>query len=251
MFLLKKALTPFFLPPGIFIVVLLAAGIWLFRRKHLKAGLLNILIALVMWGLSVAPVGSALVGSLESGLRVPDQPAGDVIVLLGGGIDSDVADPTGKGVPASAALYRLVAAAKLYRRLPVPVIVSGGAVYEGKGREAPVLKRFLVDLGVPEERIILEERSRDTRENAKYVGEICAMKGFRKPLLVTSGFHMKRALLSFAKAGVTAMPVPAGLIVRKGRAWTWDDFLPRAASLEESSAALHEYGGILFYRLFY
>lgn len=249
MFLLKKLLTPFLLPPGIFIVVLAAAAVWLFWKRRVKAGLFHVSMALLIWILSTAPFSNAVIGGLESGLRMPENPAGDVIVLLGGGIHDEVVDLTGQGSPTSAAFGRIVTAARLYRRLQVPVIVSGGKVYESKGREAPILKRFLVDLGVPEEKVIQEDKSRDTMENAVNVKEICAGKGFKRPLLVTSGLHMRRAIFSFEKAGLAVVPVPTGILGSSGRKWAWDDFLPSAASLQEISASLHEYGGLLFYRV--
>ena len=119
---------------------------------------------------------------------------GDVIILLGGGVYDGVPDFSGIGRPSDRALPRVITAARLQKRLNLPVIVCGGAVFEKFTKEAPILKRFLTDLGVSEEKIILEDRSRDTHENAKFTAEICSKMGYKRPILVTSAFHLKRSI---------------------------------------------------------
>ena len=61
------------------------------------------------------------------------------------------------------------------------------------------MKRFLTDLGVPDPMIIVEDKSRDTIENARYARQICERRGFVRPILVTSAYHLKRSVLSFSK----------------------------------------------------
>ena len=64
------------------------------------------------------------------------------------------------------------------------------------------MRRFLEDLGVPHEKIIEESRSRDTIENAEYTAQICSQYGYKRPVLVTSAFHMQTISWSFEKAGM-------------------------------------------------
>lgn len=90
-----------------------------------------------------------------------------------------VPDLSGEGVPASQAYPRIVTAVRLHRRLGLPVIVSGGRIRAEDTPEAVIVKRFLVDLGVAESQVILEERSRDTHENAVFTKAVCEREGFR------------------------------------------------------------------------
>jgi uncharacterized SAM-binding protein YcdF (DUF218 family) len=158
-------------------------------------------------------------------------------------------DISGVGRPTERSLVRIVAAARLYERLQLPIIVSGGIVFAQKVSESEIMRRFLVDLGVPENKIIIEDKSRDTFENVKFTKDIAARSGYKMPILVTSASHMKRSLMTFEKFGMNATPFPVGLETWEGRHYRWHHYLP--GSYRKLSEILHEYVGILFYRLFY
>lgn len=249
LFLIKKAVAPFLVPPGLFITLLAISAGYFFYRKQRQAGAVNLLIAALLWSLSIAPVSNALLQGLESGFSLPKDPHGDVIILLGGGVYGSAPDLTGTGMPSEEMLGRIVTAARLQRGLDIPLIVSGGAVYEGDKAEAPIVRRVLVDLGIPGRKIILEEKSRDTIENATYTAELCKRYGFNGPLLVTSASHMRRAVMSFRKIGLQVTPVPSNFKTGSGAAYGWEDYLPR--SLEGSAIAFKEYLGLLFYTFAY
>ncbi|MBI2353771.1 MAG: YdcF family protein [Deltaproteobacteria bacterium] len=249
MFILKKCIAAFLLPPGILVLILLAAGLWSWRLRRRVTAVGALLLALLAWSLSTAQVSQMLMGRLERGFAIPRQPQGDVIVLLGGGLHDKVPDLTGSGAPSAGMMTRIVTAVRLQRRLDLPILVSGGAVFGGRTAEAPVVRRFLMDLGVPERRIILEDKSRDTMENARFSREIIRRHGFRQPLLVTSAFHMRRSLEAFRRAGVMVTPLPAGFVTSAGHTAVWADFLPDSASLHGTATAMREYLGLLFYRL--
>lgn len=249
MFILKNCIAASLLPPGLFIMLLLVSGVWLWRRRQLAFGAIHAIVALLLWALSLGPVANALTGRLEDGLTIPSNPRGDVIILLGGGIYEGVADLTGSGAPGENMLGRLVTAVRLQRQLGVPVIVSGGSGYGGRSPEAPVIGRFLRDLGVEAEQVLLETRSRDTEENARYSREIMIARGYRHPLLVTSAYHMRRSVQMFQRVGVPVTPVPAQFRTGADLPLIWADFLPGAGALHQSEKALREYLGLLFYRL--
>jgi uncharacterized SAM-binding protein YcdF (DUF218 family) len=249
MFVLKKLITPFLIPPGFFVIILLLSGVWLWRRKLRCFAVINIVMALLLWALSIAPVSDALMGRLEAGVTIPQHAQGDVIILLGGGIQEKVADLTGRGAPGEDSMARLVTAARLYHRLHIPIIVSGGSVYTGRSPEAPVIRRFLVDLGVSENHVLLEPHSRDTRENAMYSQEIVRLHGFRHPLLVTSAYHMRRSVQAFQKVGMPVTPVPGHFLTGRGLTYIWADFLPNARDLVHSASALREFFGLLIYKV--
>jgi uncharacterized SAM-binding protein YcdF (DUF218 family) len=93
--------------------------------------------------------------------------------------------------------------------LNIPIIVSGGKANVNSSSEALIAKRFLIDIGVEEGQIVIEENSRDTYENAKFIREICRRDDYKNPILITSASHMKRSLLAFKKIGLNVWPYPA------------------------------------------
>lgn len=245
MFIFKKMITPFLLPPGIVIVILVASGL-LLLRKSWRAGLVNIVIGFFLWSASISPVSDALMRGLEADLAVPENPRGDVIILLGGGVYDSVPDLSGEGAPSEDTLARIVTAVRLQTMLRVPIIVCGGTVFPGRKAEAPVDARIIKDLGVPAERIIIEDKSRDTLENARYANEICNKYHFERPLLVTSAYHTRRAVLSFKDVGMDVTAVPSGFKTWK-RKYSWYDYLP--ADLRNSTIACREYIGLLYHKI--
>lgn len=248
-FALKKFIVPFLIPPGIIVVLLFLTGVRLCLRRTLRGGLACMSLAILLWLLATAPVAELLMRPLERGFSIPRPLRGDVIVLLGGGIHDRVPDLTGSGAPSGDALARLVTAARAYQTLHLPMIVSGGKAAAGRMTEAEIDRRFLTDLGVPAKMVIMEDKSSDTMENAQKCGEILRRHGFTHPLLVTSAYHMRRAVADFEKAGVKVTPLPAQFFVFPERTYVWDDILPDAGALKASATALKEYLGILYNQL--
>lgn len=251
MFYFSKAVAAFILPPGLFIVLLFLSGAWLFYRNHRKAGGINLGIGLLIWLFSLNPFANFLTGGLESKFNMPKDLKGDVIILLGGGIIDEVPDLSGYGIPSDDMLGRIITAVRLQKKLQVPIIVSGGKVYKRGSAEAHIVRRFLIDLGVAESRIIVEDKSRNTYENAKYTREICSRYHYEKPVLVTSGYHLRRSLLSFEKIGLDVIPFPANFKSHQFNNYRWYLCLPSSGSLALTAKALHEYTGILYYKLVY
>jgi len=250
-FILKKVFSPFILPPGLVVVFLLFSGAWLLSKKNLKAGFINISIGILLWILSISTISDALLRGLESRFKIPPEPEGDVIILLGGGADDKAPDLSGTGVPGGYTTIRMLTAVRVQKRLDVPILVSGGRVYRHLSGEAMIIKRFLRDLGVPEDKIIVEDRSRDSIESARFSKILCDERGFKRPLLVTSAYHMKRVIFSFRKAGLDVMPLPAGFGTWDEKTYHWVDYLPSADALEKTAAAIHEYIGLFFYSIAY
>lgn len=247
----KRLLTSFLLPPGLFVILLSAWGIWSLRRKQRSSGVVALGFAAVVWILSAPPTSGWLMAGLERGVSIPENPHGDVIIVLGGGIHDQVPDLSGKGTPDATSMERLVTATRLYRRLGLPIILSGGKVGLTAASFAGIAQRFLVDLGVPAGSILLEDQSRDTYENALFSKRLCERHGFVHPLMVTSGYHIRRAVFCFEQVGLKVMPVPCGLTTWPGRIYFWRDLLPAAKSLQATSIALHEWLGLLYYHVRY
>jgi len=239
MFFLKKVISYFILPPGVYIVAfLILAG---FLRKRRLPYLLSLSGALSMYLISIEPFKDLLFYPLERGFPVPERVKGDVIVILGGGAYNS-------GYLKASSYKRLITGFLLHRQSGKPLILSGGAAL-GSIPEAKVMKELLVRFGVRKEDIHADLRSRDTRENALYVKELCRKLGCTKITLVTSAFHMFRAKRVFEKVGFKVQPYPTDFKF-EGRYNLYSIF-PKHSVFYDSAIAIREYMGILFYRLFY
>jgi uncharacterized SAM-binding protein YcdF (DUF218 family) len=247
MYILKELITAFILPPGFFILLLFAAATLLFTLKRRWTGAALLVLGLLMWGLSVTPITDVLLAGLIRDIRSEEAiPRGDVIVLLGGGVEDRMLDMSGKpGILNAPMLTRLVTAVRLSRRLQVPIIVSGGRAPDSRVAEAAAAKQYMLDLGVPAEKIITETNSTNTFENAVNVKTICRHRGFSRPVLVTSIYHLKRALWSFEKNDLTCTPFANGLASLPASGYTWRHFLP--GSFDAAADYLHEYIGLFYY----
>jgi uncharacterized SAM-binding protein YcdF (DUF218 family) len=245
---IKFALTQFLVPPGLLVALLLFAARRLQRAG--KGGAAACAgFALLLWACSLAPLGDRLLERLEGGLSIPANPRGDVIVVLGGGLDEGVPDLSGVGAPTDDTMARIVTGVRLQRKLKLQVIVSGGTLVPGRALEAPVMKRFLVNLGVPPEKVTVESDSRDTLGNAASVRKLMEAKGYRRALLVTSAYHMRRAAFLFEKKGVAVIPFPAQFRTHPGRTYVWQECLPSASAMRCIAAACKEFLGIAWYRI--
>ena len=251
MFVLKKIITVLVLPPGLLILMLFGWGGWCLRRKVRASALVAFGLGLLIWLLSVTPTVDLLMRGLEKGYAIPKDIRADAIIVLGGAAYRKVPDLTGIGAPGRDTMMRLVTAARLYRRLGVPIIVSGGNVFGQGASIAELTRRFLVDLGVAPAQILLEDHSRDTYENALLSKLVCDRYGFRNPLLVTTGYHLKRAVLSFDAVGLKVTPFPCSLTTYPGKAYHWYHWLPGGQNFSATASALHEWLGLLYYRIRY
>jgi uncharacterized SAM-binding protein YcdF (DUF218 family) len=208
------------------------------------------LIVLAILGLS--PAGNALIIPLEERFPRWDATRGapDGIIVLGGAISPDVSTARGE-VALNEAAERLTVAAELARRYPDARIVfsggSGALIYD-EGAEAPLALRLLESLGIPRARITLEDRSRNTVENAVLSKAIAQPKPGERWLLVTSAHHLPRAVGVFRKAG---FPVEAYPVDWRTRGT--DDALRPFASvgdgLRRSDTAVREWVGLAVYWL--
>ena len=203
------------LPPGIFILLMLALVAKLFRINR-KLSLIVLFGTLVFYLLCTGIVAEKLMGWLEETHSPPAQvetSGADVIILRGGGAISQVPDVDGVGALCASPANRLLTAVRLQKLLNVPILISGGQVYSDSGAEAEISARVLKSLGVPEDKILTETKSVNTAQNARYSVAIMREHNFTKPLLVTSAFHMNRALLNFSLFRVKPIPYPTDFTV--------------------------------------
>jgi uncharacterized SAM-binding protein YcdF (DUF218 family) len=168
--------------------------------------------ALVVCGF--LPLADVLLAPLESRFSRPDQSglgAGvDGIIVLGGAEDGRI-NVTRELMSLNDAGERLTEAVALARQFPkARVVFSGGsdAILRTKLPEAQRAQQFLTVLGVDPARITLEDRSRNTHENAVFTAQLLGLQSGRKWLLVTSAFHMPRSIGIFRQIGLDVMPWP-------------------------------------------
>jgi uncharacterized SAM-binding protein YcdF (DUF218 family) len=177
----------------------------------------------------------------------PDFSAAQAIVVLGGGIKRGDGDKVPDTLGAWS-LERIDFAAHAYRELNLKVAVTGGRPAGARSAEAALMKATLEsDFNVPVTWV--ENRSRTTFENALYTKELLKADNVTTVVLVTNAWHMRRALWSFERVGLHAIPWPAPLTY--GETDRLDDYLPSMFALLGSYQALHEAIGLAYYRLRY
>ncbi|MBB4301547.1 uncharacterized SAM-binding protein YcdF (DUF218 family) [Rhodobium orientis] len=215
MFLIIAKVAFFFLRPSNVILFLVLGGAVLLLVKWRRTGTTLVVVgALLMLACGLGPVGNMLFVPLESRFprvtEVVTPPTG--IVVLGGAVDTVRTERHGQVALAESA-ERVTAAAALARRFPeARIVLSGGqvAIFPGTVQEADAMVTLMASLGVHSRRPVLEDRSQNTWQNAVYSLDLAKPQPGERWLLVTSAFHMPRAIGVFRKAGwtgITAYPV--------------------------------------------
>ncbi len=242
------------LRPGSWVVLALAALLLALARGRVRAAAAVGTVTLVgLVALAVVPLGGLLLAPLEQ--RYPAQPALagiDGIIVPGGAEDARAAARWGQ-VALNDGAERFTAALALARRFPNATLLftGGSGALRGLGTpDAPnagLAARFFAQQGIAPERLLLEGRSRNTAENAILSHALAAPQPGQRWVLVTSAFHMPRAMRSFRRAGwpgLVAWPVDH----RSGRfadgiGWNL------AGNMQQLDTALRERVGLLVYGL--
>ncbi|MCQ8782477.1 YdcF family protein [Mangrovibrevibacter kandeliae] len=250
MFFLLSKLAWFVLQPLVALLLLAACG-WGLRRLGLPA-LGGIALGLSVVGLLLvlfSPLGLLMMNGLEQRFPKPELPERiDGIVVLGGSFDTRVARARG-GDELNEAADRVTQAAALALRYPdAKLLFTGGvaAVLEDDIPEVDAAKTFFTSLGIPQERILLEGKARNTAENAVYSKPLANPQPGETWLLVTSAYHMPRAVGCFRSAGFDVLPYPVDFRTPSGPAlWRPSSLVLRNA--EKVDFALREYLGLFAY----
>jgi uncharacterized SAM-binding protein YcdF (DUF218 family) len=254
-FILSKLLDVFLSPLGWALVLLAFAIPWRRPRRRSRwkrQRVFGALSLLVLWIFSLEPVSNTLFHHLEHQVESTNVPTQvyDAVVLLGGAADERAEAETGQ-LSFNDNVERVIATHRVLSEGHARFAILSGAASEAAmadHSEARMLARQLVQWGIPPGRLILEERARNTHENAVYSKEIAIQRGFAKVLIITSAFHMARAVECFGAVGV-----PVDTLIVDYRAHRHADgfpksLLPRASALDESSAYFREVFGLWIYR---
>ena len=199
--------------PGNFLLALLGLGLLLGWTRWAGRGRRLVLVAgagLLLCGFS--PLGSLMLTPLEARFAAPpeDMPAPTGILVLGGGIDEALTMERNQ-VALTESGVRMTAAVALALRYPqARLVFSGGsaALLSVKTTESAAARRMWSELGIAPERMIFEDKSRNTFENALFSKEMVQPKAGERWLLVTSAYHMPRSVGIFRKAGFAVTPYP-------------------------------------------
>ena len=251
-FFITKLLPVFVYPLGLAIILGMAA-LFLARRAP-RSGRLALLASLaILWVASTPAFAQWLSWQLEGqyeAVPLADVPAASVAVVVGGAVGQPIPPRVAPDLLAS--VDRVLDAARLYRagKVSAILVTAGNLPWQtSAASEAEIIAGLLLEWGVPRSAIVLETESRNTFENAANVVDLFREHGWTDGLLVTSAFHMPRALAVFTRAGVTVSPVVSDVRVHFPFVESPLDLLPDAGALNSTTDALREMIGLLVYRL--
>jgi uncharacterized SAM-binding protein YcdF (DUF218 family) len=250
MFFYLSKILGFFAVPSNLIIMFGIVGALLLRTRFARTGwrfVIGSLILLAIVGLS--PAGNALILPLEQRFPAWDSSRGapDGVVILGGAVTPDVALAR-NDVALNEAAERMTAAVELARRYPnARIIFSGG---EGNlaygGNESEAALKLFERLGVAPGRIATEDKSRNTVENAVFSKQIAMPKAGERWLLVTSAYHMPRAIGVFRKVGFAVEAYPVDWRTR-GPEDTLRPFATMGEGIRRTDTSVREWVGLVIY----
>jgi uncharacterized SAM-binding protein YcdF (DUF218 family) len=236
-----------YLQPGLFfvIVILLVAGV--VRRGARRSPAITAIAIGLLFIWSWEPAAYLSMGSLEWWYPIRSEPVGDaeaIVVLAGGAHARSPAPPP--DVANGDTLMRTRYAGWLHKNWrPLPIVVSGGETSEGIV-VAEVMRQILLEQGVPDTMIWLDDRSHSTYENAVDTAELLRQKDIQQVVLVTEAFHMLRAQKAFEHQGLTVVPAPCDFRYVQFHG-DWSQFVPTSKAIEKNENVLHEWLGLAWY----
>ncbi len=227
-FILKKLLSAILMPLSIGLL-LGFFGLWFLYKEKLKKAKFFLTASLVwIMTISYVPIANIFIAPLENSYKILKNIPKDIkyILLLGG-------DRKNRGWEAL----------RLYHKIPNSKIITSG--YEGRGNVPEAIKtaNILVELGIPRKDIILHSKPKDTKEEAIKIKELLGNKPF---ILITSAYHMPRALALFKKEKLNPIPAPTDYKIKDSNKFL---SVPSGSNLRKTEIAWHEYLGLLWSKL--
>jgi uncharacterized SAM-binding protein YcdF (DUF218 family) len=250
MFFFASKVLWFFAAPSALLILGALVGAAFSARRGGRWLAIFCLVALLIVG--DGPAGPLLIAPLEDRFPAPaaDLSAPTGVIVLGGAVNEAISGAR-RQTTFDEGGERLTEAVVLARRYPAARIIYTGGSASLIGRpssEAEDARALLVAMGVDPQRITLETRSRNTDENARFTAALVHPQSDQRWLIVTSAFHMPRAMGLFRKAGFAAIAYPVDYRTVGGRSdWRPEANLPRG--MEVFDLAVHEWIGLVAYRL--
>jgi uncharacterized SAM-binding protein YcdF (DUF218 family) len=230
------------------LLLLIAFFIYLIGGKKKSGTLVLFLSIVLLYGASIFPVANYLCYYLEkdyiNNSSILEQNT-DVIVVLGGG-SKDI-NALKNTFLTEITTVRILHAVEVYNKNGAKYFVCSGKG-TGKISEAVVMARLAEKLGVPKEKIRIEDKSMNTWQNAAELNKMFANKNISIGL-VTSAFHLKRAEKEFKKYFNNVVPLPANYHYASAAENIIVKYAPQTQSLFNTSLALKEIVGQLWYSM--
>lgn len=247
--IVHRLLQSFMLPP-LNSMLILIFGFCLARQSKLISRTLIIIGMLTLYLQATPYFAYHLNKTLEfPPVKNDDMKKAEAIVVLGGGLNVNSFEYSVGAVVNPETLVRLNYTAYLARKYPnLPIITSGGYLgvryTEGKVMRDTLLNNFNVT-----NQIWIEDSSRNTDENAKYVAQILLAKHITTVVVVSQAFHLRRACLVFRKYGLNPIPASTDYTYSTDALTPQLAFIPSASAMRYTARALHEIIGYWFYNL--
>ena len=228
-------------------------GLALVRTRFARAGRGLVSVSILLFvAFGLLPIGKMLIEPLEDRFPPWDAARGapNGIVVLGGAIEPEFAERR-RASELNEAAERITVVAELARRYPsARILYSGGngSLLPGGGSEAPIARMLFETFGLPPRRLILEDQSRTTAENAEFSRRLVMPKRGERWLLVTSAYHMPRSIGAFRNAGFAVEAYPVDYRTT-GVTDLWIPFDSVATGLRRTDTAAREWFGLLVYWL--
>ena len=242
----------FVVSPGNITMILLTVGVamlwtpWRRVGKHLLT-----FVTVVALAIAILPIGRWLLLPLENRFptvqSLPEHVDG--ILVLGGMVDPIVSNERGQ-ISLNDAIERLTEAALLARQYPnAKFVFSGGSGSLSRQdlKEADIIAPLLELMGLDGSRVLFENQSRNTAENAVFSYRLARPTPGETWILITSAIHMPRAVGCFREAGWAVFPHPVDYKFKKSERFEWSFNLQ--AGLGNLTEGIHEWLGLLFYWL--
>lgn len=233
--------------PPLSLLLISLSGLLLWHRRPGTAHALLGSAFVLLWLLSTPFLAESMLHTLEDPAlaSINKGQTADAIIVLGGGSYFHAPEYAGDTV-SSTSLQRLRYAAKLYRDIKKPVLLSGGTPHGSGPSEALLMKQVLEqEFNTPVHWI--EEESDNTFAAAHGSYQLLQKYGIKRIYLVTHAWHMPRSRQAFQAAGFEVVPAPTVFTTRYQ--FNLMTLIPSANALHDSQIYLHEIIGILWYRL--
>ena len=247
-YLLSKLLPLFVYPLGLAILFSLVGLIAALRGRRARAVTTILLAVVILWVSATNIISGYVLSTLERGyppVPIEHLPNVDAIVVLGGYTDAASAEGV---IELGDAIDRLFHGMRLYRVGKAPQVILVGGAARGHQPEAQVMADMLAEFGISRSVMLLEDKSRNTRENALNAVALMQANNINKILLVTSAFHMRRAQSAFEKLGIEVVPAATDYQVLESDPSILD-WLPNAEALMMTTLGIKEYLGWWVYWL--
>jgi uncharacterized SAM-binding protein YcdF (DUF218 family) len=242
---------------GLVLLVLLGVALFLLQRELLipsRRARWALRLGYASWALLWLAATPAVSAAMLRALQPPVPAAGAVVpaaarsqtalVVMGSTVSGPLADLPPRERLDGAGRARTEGAVRWYELThPAAVIVSGIGPADDPNASVAAMADALVHAGVPRERVWLEPRATNTRENARYSIELGRARGITRFVVVTSALHIPRSLREFRRAGVE--PVAAPVDYLEPSAGGVFALVPTATAIGRAQQCLHEFMGML------